>query len=271
MTVRYSEILRLDSKGFSQRNIAQSVPCSRNTVSTVLRRAKELGIEWPLPDNMTDAELTNLLFKKEKPTGSARKMPDYDYIRKELLKNGVNKKLLWTEYLEDCRQAQQEPLMYSQFCFYIQKNEEKRRATMHLNRKPGEQTEVDWAGDPAHYLDPETGEIIEVKVFVGVLPYSQYAYVEAFMNEQTPNWIRAHVHMFNYFGGVTRMIVPDNTATAVKHTGGWYTQELNQTYHEFSEHYGTAIIPARVRHPKDYLQNQIIFKNDKIASKTGIM
>ena len=100
-------------------------------------------------------------------------MPDFDYIRKELLRNGVNKKLLWTEYLEECRQSGDEPLMYSQFCFYIQKDEEKRRATMHIDRKPGEQIEVDWAGDPAQITDPDTGEIIPAFLFVGVLTYSQ--------------------------------------------------------------------------------------------------
>lgn len=86
-------------------------------------------------------------------------MPDYDYIRKELLRNGINKKLLWTEYFEDCKAAGDEPLRYSRFCYHIQQNEQKRNATMHLPRKPGEQIEVDWAGDPAEIIDPDTGEI----------------------------------------------------------------------------------------------------------------
>ena len=170
MTVRYREILRLNSIGFSQRNIALSVPCSRNTVAKTLDRAKDLGISWPLPNGMTDASLGKLLFNQEEISAKAtRRMPDYEYIRKELLKNGVNKKLLWTEYLEECKQSCEQPLMYSQFCYYIQKDEEKRRATMHINRKPGEETEVDWAGDPAHIIDPDTGELIAARVFVGVL------------------------------------------------------------------------------------------------------
>lgn len=252
MTVKYSEILRLDAKGFSKRNIALSVPCSRNTVARTLERAKEIGITWPLPEGTTDLQLAKQLFANEGTlTVSTKRMPDFEYIRKELLKNGVNRKLLWTEYLEECKQSGEEPLMYSQFCYHIQQNEEKRRATMHINHKPGEQIEVDWAGTPAHVFDPHTGEIINAWVFVGVLSYSQYTYVEAFANEQTPNWIKAHVHMFNYFGGVTKMLVPDNAATAVNHKGGRYTQELNTTYHEMAEHYGTAIIPARVRKPKD--------------------
>ncbi len=253
MTVRYCEILRLDSIGFSRRNIALSVPCSRNTVAKTLDRAKELGIAWPLPEGTTDKSLEKELFGKEDPdVRSDRKMPDYEYIRNERNKNhSTNKKLLWREYLEECQQSGQKPLMYSQFCYYIQKNEEKRRATMHINRKPGEEIEVDWAGDPAHIIDPNTGELIDAKIFVGVLSYSQYTYAEAFPNEQTPAWIKAHIHMFNYFGGVTKMLVPDNTTTAVNHTKDWYTQELNKTYHEMAEHYGIAILPARVRKPKD--------------------
>ena len=260
MTVRYCEILRLDSIGFSRRNIALSVPCSRNTVAKTLDRAKELGIAWPLPEGTTDKSLEKELFGKEDPdVRSDRKMPDYDYIRNERNKNhSTNKKLLWREYLEECQQSRQKPLMYSQFCYYIQKNEEKRRATMHINRKPGEEIEVDWAGDPAHIIDPNTGELIDAKIFVGVLSYSQYTYAEAFPNEQTPAWIKAHIHMFNYFGGVTKMLVPDNTTTAVNHTKDWYTQELNKTYHEMAEHYGIAILPARVRKPKDYRQKRII-------------
>ena len=155
---RYREILRLSSLGFSNRNIALSVPCSRNTVAKVLKRAQELDISWPLEDNQTDEVLEGLFYPKQSDR-SQKRMPDYDYIHKELLRNGVSKKLLWTEYMEDCRANGDEPLMYSQFCYHIQQDEQKRRATMHINRKPGEQVEVDWAGDPATIIDPDTGEI----------------------------------------------------------------------------------------------------------------
>jgi transposase len=145
-----------------------------------------------------------------------------------------------------------EPLMYSQFCHYIQQDEQKRRATMRIPRKPAEQTEVDWAGDPAKIIDPDTGEIIEASIFVGVMSYSQYAYVEAFTNEQQNAWIRAHVHMYEYFGGVAKILVPDNCATAVNiKKSTWNNPVMNKTYYEMAEHYGTAVIPARVRKPKD--------------------
>lgn len=248
---KYREIIRLKSLNFSERNIALSCSVSRNTVSKICKKADELNLIWPLDESMTNDALEKLLFPKDKSAMNKR-MPDYAYIRKELLRNGVSKKLLWSEYCEDCRMAGEEPLMYSQFCYYIQKDEEKRRATMHIHRKPGEQVEVDWAGDPAHIIDPDTGEITEAWLFVGVMTYSQYTYVEAFINEQQKAWITAHIHMYEFFGGVAKILVPDNCTTAVNHQrSDWYTPELNTTYHEMAEHYGTAIIPARVRKPKD--------------------
>jgi transposase len=248
---KYREILRLRSLGLSQQNIADSCSVSKKTVNRVLKRADELNISWPLDENETDAVLADKLFPSAKPEVSNKKMPDYDYIHRELLKNGVSKKLLWTEYMEDCRANGDEPLMYSQFCYHIQQDEQMRRATMHIDRKPGEQVEVDWAGDTAAIIDPDTGERLKAYVFVGVMTYSQYAYVEAFWDMKQKSWINAHIHMYDYFGGVARILVPDNCKTAVIHNGGWKDQQLNETYQEMAEHYGTAIIPARVRTPKD--------------------
>ena len=248
---KYREILRLSSLGISQQNIANSCNVSKKTVNRVLKRAKELNVSWPLDANDTDAVLAEKFFPSVKTVASNKRMPDFVYIRKELLRNGVSKKLLWTEYMEDCRANGEEPLMYSQFCYHIQQDEQKRRATMHITRKPGEQVEVDWAGDTATIIDPDTGEIIKAYIFVGVMTYSQYAYVEAFLDTKQKSWIYAHVHMYEFFGGVAKILVPDNCKTAVIHNGGWKTQQINETYQEMAEHYGTAIIPARVRSPKD--------------------
>ncbi len=248
---KYREILRLNDLGLAQQPIADSCGVSKKTVNRVLKRAKELGLSWPLDANQTDAVLAELLFPPSKPKVSNKRMPDYDYVHKELMRNGVNKKLLWMEYLEECQQANQEALMYSQFCYYIQQDEVKRRATMHISRKPAEQVEVDWAGDPAHLIDRINGEVIKAYVFVGVMTYSQYAYAEAFLNEKQESWITAHNHMYSYFGGVAKILVPDNCKTAVVHNRRWDDQRINETYREMAEHYGTAIIPARVRAPKD--------------------
>ena len=248
---KYREILKLTALDLSQRDIMQSVKVAQKTIVKVQRRSREMNISWPLDDSLTDVELGKLMFPK-KSKQSHKKMPDFDYIRKELLRSGVNKKLLWTEYLEECRLTGDEPLMYSQFCYHIQQNEQKRNATMCIPRKPGEQIEVDWAGSPAQIIDPDTGEIIDASLFVGVLSYSQYAYVEAFINEQQKAWITAHVHMLEFFGGVPKIIVPDNTATAVnRKQRDRYTPSLNTTYQKWAEHYNTAIIPARVYRPKD--------------------
>ena len=191
---KYREILRLASLGFSNRSIALSVPCSRNTFAKVLKMAQELKLCWPLQDNQTD-EVLEKSFYPQLNNRPQKREPDYDYIRKELLRNGVSKKLLWTEYMEDCRANGDEPLMYSQFCYHIQQDEQKHRATMHINRKPGEQVEVDWAGDPATIIYPDTGEILKAYIFVGVMTYSQYAYVEAFLDMKQKTWIIAHLHI----------------------------------------------------------------------------
>jgi transposase len=249
---KYREILRLTALGLSLRNIEKSLHVSQHTIVKVQHRAKELSILWPLDEAITDADLEQQMFPKRTSVKSVKRMPDYDYVRRELLRNGVNKKLLWTEYLETCRQSDEEPLMYSQFCYYIQKDEQKRRATMHIPRKPGQQIEVDWAGDPAQIIDPDTGEITEAKIFIGVMTYSQYAFVEAFVNEKQRAWITAHVHMYEFFGGVTPILVSDNASTATdRKQSDRYDPVLIRSYEELAQHYNTAIIPARVRTPKD--------------------
>ena len=181
---------------------------------------------------MTATELQRLIFSKESSVSKNKRMTDYDYIHKELLRNGISKKLLWTEYMEDCRANGDEPLMYSQFCYHIQQNEQKRRATMHIRSKSGEQVEVDWAGDSVTIIDPDTDELLKAYIFVGVMTYSQYAYGEAFLDMKQKSWITAHVHMYEFFCGVARILVPDNCKTAVVHNGGFKDQQINETYQE---------------------------------------
>lgn len=248
---KYREILRLCSLHLKTAEIVQACGVSSKTVVKTKKRAAELGISWPLPDDMTEEKLTEIMFPKPVKPVSDRRMPDMDYIDKEVIRNGVNKKLLWTEYLEDCRRENAKPLMYSQFCYYIQQDQQKRHATMHIPRTPGQQIEVDWAGDTAAVIDRDTGKRTKAYVFVAAMTYSTYAYAEAFPNMKSPSWIKANVHMLEYIGGVPRMIVPDNTSTAVVHKGFNQDKEVNHTYQEFAEHYNTAIIPTRVRKPKD--------------------
>ena len=248
---KYREILRLLSNRLKTNEIVDACSVSKKTVIKVKKRAAELGISWPLSDDMTDEKLGALMFPPREKAAGTKRLPDFEYVRKELLRNGVNKRLLWDEYVEQCRREGTDALMYSQFCYYIQQDEMKRRATMHIPRKPGQQIEVDWAGDTASVVDRDTGGRIKAYVFVAAMSYSTYAYAECFPDMKQASWIKANVHMLEYIGGVPKMIVPDNTSTAVNHNGIWKEREINQTYQEFAEHYNTAIIPARVRAPKD--------------------
>lgn len=247
---QYRQILRLHSQGISQRSIAQSCQCSRNTVAAVLQRASAANLTWPL-DVETDADLERLLFPEKQEQVFLRRMPDFEKVSKELARSGVTLKLLWMEYCEECRQLSEQPFMYSQFCYHFQKFAEQERATMHIPRKPGDRIEVDWAGDKLYIVDRDTGEAIPVYLFVGVLPFSMYAYAEGCLRMDMENWIHVHVNMFQHFGGSAVMLVPDNLKTGVDHTNDWYTPQINRTYRELAEHYNTAVVPARVRKPKD--------------------
>jgi transposase len=245
----YREILRLDSLGLNKTQIAEACGCSRTTVIQTLRLAKEKQLQHPLPDNVSDKQLPDLLFSTAagKPVF---KMPDYEYVYRELQRNGVTLNLLWLEYCDACRTAGETPYQSTQFNKYYNDFLVKKNATMHLNHKPGEIMQVDWAGDTATVTDTDTGEAIPAYVFVATLPFSGYSYVEAFFSMNQECWTAAHVNAYRYFGGVARIIQCDNLKTGVdKHGRNEVT--LNQTYRELAEHYGTAVIPARVRAPKD--------------------
>ena len=245
----YREILRLWSLGVNHKQIAESMGIARQTVITALQRAFVKGLDWQSAESLSNRELALQLFPQDnnKP---AYKMPDYEYVHREMAKPGITQQLLWFEYCEQCRAAGEIPYQLTQFRTYYREYVVKNKATMHIKRKPGEIMEVDWAGQTAHLADADTGEILDAYVFVAVLPYSGYAYAEAFMTRGQESWIAAHVNAYNFFGGVSRILVPDNLKTGViKNTRTEIV--LNKTYQEMAEHYGTAIIPARVRTPKD--------------------
>lgn len=246
----YREILRLQALGFNNSRIADSTGATRQTVIAVLQRAAVQGVSHQSAESLSDRELTKLLFPQGVSGKSAYKMPDYDWVHHELAKPGVTLQLLWFEYCDKCRDSGENPYQLTQFKKYYREYAAQTKATMHLNRKPGELMEVDWAGQTATIIDDETGEVIDAYVFVAVLPYSGYGYVEAFLNQTQQSWTAAHVNAYEYFGGITRILVPDNLKTGViKHTKTEIV--LNRSYQEMAEHYGTAIIPARVYTPKD--------------------
>lgn len=247
--VNYREILRLKSQNFSNYQVAASVHSSRDTVSEVWGLAQQKGISWPLLPDLTDDQIKALLYP-ERLAQKERKIPDYAYVHREMAKQGVNLTLLWSEYCEQCQNEKAIPYQYTQFCEHYKAYVSKTKATMRIKRKPGELLEVDWAGTTLTIADGITGESIKAYVFVAALPCSLYSYAEAFPSMITENWITAHIHAYQFFGGVTRILVPDNLKTGViSHSRTEVV--LNKVYQEMAEHYGTAVIPARPASPKD--------------------
>lgn len=214
----------------------------------MLELARTNRLSYPLPEGMSDKQLAEVLF----PASNAKpeyKMPDYEYVAREMQKSGVTLNLLWLEYCEQCSNNGETPYRLTQFKKYFRDYTLKNSATMHLNHKPGEIMQVDWAGDTAAVIDTDTGEKIPVYVFVATLPYSGYSYVEGFFSMNQECWTAAHVNAFRYFGGVARIIQCDNLRTGVDRHGHNEIR-LNKAYSELAEHYNTAILPCRVRSPK---------------------
>ncbi len=248
--IDYREILRLHSKGHSQRTICSGVHCSDHTVRNVLQAAAAQGIEWPLDEDITNADLEQLFFPDKYKTVSSYVEPDYQYIHRELAKPGVTLTLLWEEYCQKCYAAGKTPYMSTQFGDKYRKWARVTKATMRIQHKPGDAIQVDWAGDTIPIYDSVTGEQSQAYLFVAVLPCSYYAYAEACDDMQTENWLNCHIHAFHYFGGVARLLIPDNCKTATT-SNTRYDTVMNRSYQELAEHYGTAIVPTRVRKPKD--------------------
>lgn len=245
----HKEILRLKSLGLSNAEVASACGCGRNTVTRTLQRAKNALLSWDEAKQLPSNVVTERLFP-ESQNRPVYRMPDYEQVHKEMQKSGVTLSLLWVEYCEQCRAAGELPYQSTQFNKYYADYVHKTKATMHLNHKPGETMQVDWAGDTMGIVDTDTGELIPAYLFVSVLPYSGYAYTEAFLDEKQEAWINAHVNAYRFYSGVTRILVPDNLKTGViKNTKN--ETVLNRSYREMAEHYGTAVIPARPRTPKD--------------------
>lgn len=248
--VDYRGIMRLHALGYSQNQIAASIGSSHHTVKAVLDSAAAKNIIWPLDNDVSNQELEQLLFPDKYKAMSLYEEPDYAYIHHELAKPGVTLTLLWEEYCRKCHESHRTPYMSTQFGDKYRKWARITKATMRITHKPGDAMEVDWAGDTIPVFDPMTGEADAAYLFIAVLPCSCYVYAEACADMKQENWLLCHVHAYRYFGGVTRILIPDNCKTAtISNTR--YDTILNKSYQEMAEHYNTAILPARVRKPQD--------------------
>ncbi len=244
------QILKLLSDGDSQRRIANILSVSRNTVASVLTAAKRSGLNFQELLQLDEKALFQTLFP-EKAALPILVPPDYEKIHKELLRDGVTLILLWEEYVDECREAQKPPYMYSQFCKLYADYVDQNRLTMHIQHKPGDKLMVDWAGTTLEIYDHDSGAPQTCYLFVAVLPFSMYCYAEAFPAMKEPDWINAHIHLFSYLGGSTRLLVSDNLKTGVLQNKKHDDPVFNRSYSELAEHYNTALLPARVLAPKD--------------------
>lgn len=185
----YREILRLRSLGINHSQIAESTAISRPTVIAVLQKAANQWLDWQTAEGLSDRDLTAWLFPPEsdKP---GYKMPDYEYVHREMAKSGVTLQLLWFEYCDQCREHGEIPYQLTQFKKYYRDFVVKTKATMHINRKPGEIMEVDWAGQTAEIVDTDTGEVIPAYVFVSALPYSGTLWLSP--DNRCSTWARHH-------------------------------------------------------------------------------
>ena len=242
---RIREILRLQAEGYSEREIARSLGCARSSVQICLWRAERAGISWPVPAEIDDAELDARLYPR-RPGIEVQPPPDFEWIERELRRKHVTRRQLWREYLAQ----HPEGLKYTAFCVKFQQWRRSRGVTLSLTHSPGDRLFVDYAGDPAFFIDPTTGTVQKAWLFIAVWPYSARLYAEATRTQSSPDWLGAHVRALEAFGAAPRAIVPDNCTTAVKKAHR-YDPEFNRAYAEFAEHYSVAVLPARVRRPRD--------------------
>jgi transposase len=244
---KIEEVLRLHfACDRSNREIAKAVGIGRATVSDYLRRAREVEVSWPLPAGMTESALEALLFPPLPSSRVTRPEPDWPAIHRELRRKGVTLELLWQEY----RETHPDGYQYSAFCKRYQGFAQVLPVTLRQTHAPGERLFVDYSGQTVSIIDPSTGEVRQAQIFVAVLGASNYTYVEATWTQNLADWTGAHVRCFEFLGGVTELLVPDNLKSGVT-TPNFFDPDLNPTYHDLARHYGTLILPARAGKPRD--------------------
>lgn len=242
------EVLRLKFDcGLSDRQIAKIVGIARSSIGEYIRRFHDSGLVWPLSDALLDTTLEACLFPP--PPMLPRKQrsrPDWAWVHAEMRRKGVTLFLLWQEY----KAVHPDGFQYSWFCDNYQAWRGQRDFVMRQTHRAGEKLFVDFCGQTAPIVDSKTGEIWQAQIFVAVLGASNYTYVEAVASQGLADWIGAHVRAFAFFGGVPEVLVPDNLAAGVSKACR-YEPNIQSTYAEMATHYGVAVVPARVRKPKD--------------------
>lgn len=242
-------ILRLHFEaGLSQRQIASSQNIGYGTVANYLKRARQAGLSWPLPQGMGERELGAALF----PSSSSLRRndfaaPDFPTLQHELKTKGMTLLLLWQEY----REAHPDNgYSYSQFCHRYNHWLGAQKRSMRQVHIAGEKCFVDYAGSTVPIVNAKTGEFTKAQIFVAVLGASGYTFAQASLSQTEADWIHSHNAAFAFFGGITQIVVPDCLKSAVTKSHPWVAT-INPAYQSWADYSGTVIIPARARHPKD--------------------
>lgn len=272
MSSNYLDAVRSVFSGSSQRQAAQAHGISRDTVSVLVKYAHSRG--WQQTEDLASLSEADFepAMRRKSGTGENRdpsyQLPHYEYVHAELGKDHVTLKLLWEEYVADCIANNKRYYMETQFRRYYHHFAKTQKATIRLEHKPGVELQVDWAGSHIAYYDEDLGQMAEAHLFVAVLPCSSLLYAEPFRNEQLPNWITAHANAFRYFGGVPKTLVPDNLKVGID-KAVFYEPKINRTYQEMARYYGTAILPTRVRKPRDKgaVENGVKIASHRILGK----
>lgn len=260
----YKEIARLKAAGQSNRAVAEALGLARNTVNAAVVRIEDSGLRFEDLSKLTDAQIDEVF-----PTASGRKaegeyyMPDFEQLKKELAKPGVTLQLLWEEYSDRCRLSGLKPYQLTQFKKHFNDHLKKTGFKDIIQHKAGEQIEVDWAGVRPYWQDPDSGEKVYGWLFAAVLPFSGLGFAYVTPDMKMPSWIQCHIKMYEFFGGVTTILTPDNLKTGItKHTRDELV--INSTYQDMAEYYGTVVVPARVRAPKDKSQvENLVYQFEK--------
>jgi transposase len=245
-TIREVLRLKLDC-GLSDRQIAKSTGLARSTIGDYLRRFHESGLLWPLSAALPERDLTSSLFPPVPVISrDQRPVPDWPQVQTELRRKGVTLTLLWQEYTA----AHPDGFQYSWFCDSYQAWRQRCDLVMRQTHRAGEQLFVDFCGQTVPITHPGTGEIRQVQIFVAVLGASSYTDAEAVETQRLADWIGAHVRTFEFLGGCPQVLVPDNLKSGLTKPCR-YEPDIQSTYAEMAAHYGVAVVPARVRKPKD--------------------
>lgn len=240
------EILRQKlALGRSHREVARSVGVSPSTVASVVADARAHGLDAAAVDAVTDAELEERVYPKSPPS-CMRPEPDCAALHVELRRRGVTLALLHVEYLG----AHPDGLRYTAFCDRYRAWQKRHSPVMRQVHIAGDKLFVDYSGMKPRLVDPVTGEVTEVELFVAVLGASNFTYAEATRTQQVADFIGSVSRTLTFLGGVPRAIVPDQLKSAVI-TACRYDPGVQRSTAELARHYETTILPARPKSPRD--------------------